>query len=201
MKKAIVVLALAAAATLMTGDAQAQPDSNWVRVSATVQGIFDFQINGADYPTSGAPYVHNFGTLSVDGTQVGGTAATSVSVQPDGSSATFRAEPAFGWTVVSAPRRTVDISFQAGVSGGTNTMSDDQLSVQMTVTQQASTGSGATTGYQTYAAATKKLLVNDVYVGNGTNSAAGNVNLQLRVDEDDADGANTFLFELIAESV
>lgn len=199
MKKVLAVAAIAGAAMFMAGSAEAQTDSNWVQVSATVQGIFDFQIDGADFPAA-SPAIHDFGSVTVTGVQTGGTAATSIVTAADGSTAHYRAEPAFGWTVVSAPRRTVDISYQTATIGGANTMTIDQLAIEMSVTQQADGGTGISTAWQTLSGG-KVLLVDDVRAGNGTNTAAGNINLELRVDEDDAAGANTFTFELIAEGL
>lgn len=200
MKKVLAVAAMAGAAMFMAGNAEAQAtDSNWVQVSATVQGIFDFQINGNDYPAA-TPATHDFGSVTVTGVQTGGTAATSIVTAADGSTSHYRAEPAFGWTVVSAPRRTVDISYQSVTLGGANTMTIDQLAIEMSVTQQATGGTGSSTAWNELSVA-KTLLVDDVLAGNGTNAAAGNINLELRVDEDDAEGANTFTFELIAEGI
>lgn len=200
MKKVMAVAAIAGAVIFMAGNAEAQAtDSNWVQVSATVQGVFDFQIDGADFPAA-APALHDFGAVTVTGVQTGGTAATSVVTAPDGSTSHYRAEPAFGWTVVSAPRRTVDISYQNATIGGANTMTIDQLAIEMSVTQQASGGAGTSTAWNQLSGA-KTLLVDDALAGNGTNTAAGNINLELRVDETDAAGANTFTFELIAEGI
>lgn len=197
MKKIMAVAAIAGAAMFMAGSAEAQPDSNWVQVSATVQGIFDFQINGADFPAA-TPATHDFGSVTVTGVQTGGTAATSVVTAADGSTSHYRAEPAFGWSVVSAPRRDVDISFQGATILGA--MDLDQLAIEMSVTQQGSGGGGMSLGWKPLSPATE-ILVDDVEAGNGTNTARGNINLELRVDETDIAGANTFTFELVADGI
>lgn len=200
MKKVLAVAAIAGAAMFMAGNAEAQPDSNYVAVTAIVQGVFDFKIDGADFPLA-LPAVHDFGAVTVTGVQTGGTPATSIVTAADGSTSHYRAEPAFGWTVVSAPRRTVDISYQDVTPGVANTMTIDQLSIEMSVTQQASGGAGTSTGWKQLALASKVPLVDDALAGSGTNIAAGNINLELRVDDTDAEGANTFTFELIADGI
>ncbi|MBW3565663.1 MAG: hypothetical protein KY459_13160 [Acidobacteria bacterium] len=200
MRKILAVAAISGAAIFMAGNAEAQAtDSNWVQVTATVQGVFDFKIDGNDYP-AGSPALHDFGSVTVTGVQTGGTAATSIVTAADGSTAHYRAEPAFGWTVVSAPRRTVDISYQNATIDAANTMTIDQLAIEMSVTQQADGGAGTSTAWNQLSGA-KTLLVDDALAGNGTNTAAGNINLELRVDENDAEGANTFTFELYAEGI
>lgn len=189
----IAALFFVAFSVIHASEAQAQPDGNWVRTSATVSGVFDFQINGGDRPQA-APAVYDFGAVSHTGMN-GGILLMN--------RAYYRADGAFSWSVRSAPRRTVDISFQnatklAGPALGP--MDLDQLAVRLTVTGQASGGTGTTTGLKSLTSG-KVLLVDDVRCGMGTSAGRGNIDLELYVDASDKEGLNTWEIQLVAEGV
>lgn len=190
MKKILAVTTIAAAALVAT-DATAQvSDSNWVNVNARVVGIFDFQIDGDDWndpATDAATY--NFGDVSVDGTTTGGaTAAVGA------TSTTFTQAAAFSWEVISAPRRDVTIDYQNAQLNAAATLTLADLEVQMT-------GSGTSAGYVDLNQGNGTNLYSETNVGNGANAATGNIDLRLTIDDTDAEGTNSFTFELVATGV
>lgn len=194
MRRTLQTFLLLLAIGLISPVAEAQSaDSNWARITATVAGVFDFKIDGADYPLATAPALHDFGAISHTGVNGG------VKV---GGKTYYTANGAFNWTVVSAPRRTVDIVLRnpskptEPVAGP---MALDQLAIEMTITNQAAGGAGTSLGMIPVAA--DELLVDDVFAGNGTSEANGAINLEIHVDGNDKAGDNVWLFELEATGI
>ena len=177
----------------LVSDASAQTaDSNWTSVNATVVDRFDFRIDAADHPDT-APASYDFGTVSHSGMNGGVKIAGSVYYTKNG---------AFSWTVVSAPRRSVDIVLRnptKQVEPAPGGMALDQLAIELTVANQASGGSGTSTGLTPVAAG--EVLVDDVLAGNATSRAAGQINLEIHVDGNDRDGLNIWLLELEATGI
>lgn len=190
MKRFFTAAAIATAA-LGAVDASAQAsDSNWVNVNARVVGIFDFQIDGDDWTdaaTDAATY--NFGDVSVDGTTTG-TATAAVGA----TSTTFTQTAAFGWEVSSAPRRDVTIAYQNAQLNPAATLTLDDLEIQMT-------GTGTSAGYVDLNQGDNTQVYSETNVGNGNNSATGNIDLRLTIDDTNAEGSNSFTFELVATGV
>lgn len=188
--------ALATVATiglLASPEAAAQTDSNWVSATATVSSVFDFRIDGADWSRLN-PAVYNFGSVSHTG--MNGGVIT-------GGRAYYTANGAFTWSIESAPRRTVDVSFQNAtklVEPAAGAMDLDQLAIRLTITGQASGGAGTSTGL-TGLSTGKVLLVDDVLCGVGSSTGSGNIDLELFVDGNDRQGLNTWEIELVAEGI
>ncbi|MBW3565664.1 MAG: hypothetical protein KY459_13165 [Acidobacteria bacterium] len=192
----IVGRALATVATiavLASPEAAAQTDSNWVSATATVSSVFDFRIDGADWSRLD-PAVYDFGSVSHTGMNGGVIIA---------GRAYYTANGAFTWSVESAPRRTVDVSFQNAtklVEPAAGAMDLDQLAIRLTITAQASGGVGTSTGL-TALSTGKEVLVDDVLCGVGSSTGSGNIDLELYVDGNDRQGVNTWEIELVAEGI
>lgn len=190
MRKLLAMAAIAGAAALVTTEASAQAvDSNWVNVNARVVGIFDFQIDNDDWldaATDAATY--NFGDVSVDGTTTG-TAVAAVGA----TSTTFTADNAFTWSVISAPRRDVTITYQNAAvanTGGSLTLADLEIDMGDDNTWVNLNGGNGTVAHPTV-----------LNVGNGSNALTGNIDLRLTIDDQDTPGTSSYTFELVATGV
>lgn len=184
---------IAAIGLLTSSEAAAQTDSNWVSATATVSSVFDFRIDGADWSRLD-PAVHDFGSVSHSGMNGGVIIA---------GRAYYTANGAFTWSVESAPRRTVDVSFQNAtklVEPAAGPMDLDQLAIRLTITGQAAGGGGTSTGL-TALTTGKELLASDVLCGVGSSTGRGNIDLELHVDGNDRAGLNTWEVELVAEGI
>ena len=184
MKKFLAVAIIIAAITLVSPNASAQAanDSNWVSVNAKVVGIFDFQIDSDDWndpATDAATY--NFGDVSLDGTTTGG--ATPSSTDGFDTNATFTADNAFGWSVISAPKRDVAFSFQNVNTSGS--LGASALAFSMDDANFFDLSSPGTVHSVTN-------------VGNGSQGATGNIDLELTITDSDAPGTSSFTFEIVA---
>jgi len=173
-------------------------DSPTLSVSANVQGVFIFQINGS---TSGQSF--SFGQVNAQG-DVSPTIATSSGVtataeSPSGGSATYEKLSAFTWQVVSSPRRTVNIYISSASRAGT--MNVGQLLLHMTKTGGLP-GAGTSAGYVAVPAAPPSTdLVGGFPAGTGANTASGIIDAHLQVLDTDTPGTNTWTITLTANGV
>ena len=168
----------------------AQTASDSLTVTATNQGIFSFNIAAASYA---------FGTVNANGTQnVGGTELITGS--SDATGATYDAPGATTWSAQSAPSRTVRI-FNASSVSVIGWGSEDRLSMGI-----PAVGGGTSCGLKAFgtdgdgglASCTLGNLIHSMTVGNGTNDVDGDLDFQLRVENTDGTGSNTWTVVLTA---
>jgi hypothetical protein len=169
----------------------AQTASDSITVTAANNGIFTFEIADGAYA---------FGTVDASGTQnVGGTdVLTGVA---NASGAVYTASAATTWIASSAPARTVRI-FNASTAAVIGWGTADRLAMNI----PSSTGGGTpcgfvlfgTTGDGLSACGTTGNLIHSVAVGNGANSASGDLDFRLTVDNADVAGSNTWTVVLTA---
>jgi len=185
---AVLPLLVAVGAT----SAWAQPAGDSITVTAQNRGIFLFDITGSSF---------DFGEIDA----AGNASSTGVSGARNGADdgAVYTAAAATTWTCSSAPSRTVRI-YNASSASTINWGTADRLSLQIPTTGLP--GGSTSCGYLAFGTAgdggagacSSGNLVHSVTTGNGSNSASGNLDLQLEVLDTDALGTNEWTVVLTA---
>ncbi|MCG6962624.1 MAG: hypothetical protein LJE95_05075, partial [Acidobacteria bacterium] len=166
--------------------AMAQSASDQLTVNAVNQGIFQFDI---------AATTIDLGTVNANGDLLGGNPGTLTGVRngtDDG--ATYTLDDATTWTCSSAPRRNVDIAENGSSVSGVLPL--DALAVR-----SQTPSNGGTSGGWIDLGSGGTLVSGMTNVGNGANSATGDLDLQLTVMDTDPVGSTTWTVVLTASSV
>jgi hypothetical protein len=169
----------------------AQSASDTITVTATNNGIFTFAIADASYA---------FGTVDANGTAniAGSDALTGV---PNASGAIYTASAASSWSASSAPARTVRI-FNASTASTIVWGTANRLAMGIPTSDQGGTPCGfvlfGTTGDGVNTCGVTGNLIHSVPVGNGANSATGDLDFRLTVDNSDIAGSNSWTVVLTA---
>jgi hypothetical protein len=193
-KRLLLTLAALVALSAGTGSALAQSANGSVSVTAANVGVFEFTITDASF---------DFGNVDANGT----LSSTGVSGARNGANdgAVYTASAATTWTCSSAPSRTVRV-YNASSASTINWGNADRLSLQIPATglPVGSTSCGSltfsTAGDGGAGACASGNLVHSVDAGNGSNSASGNLDLQLEVLDSDGTGSNTWTVVLTASA-
>lgn len=177
-----------------TGSALAQSANGSVSVTAANVGIFEFTITDAAFDFGNVDASGNLSSTGVSGVRNG---------TDDG--AIYSADAATTWTCSSAPSRTVRV-YNASAASTINWGTADRLSLRVPTTglPVGSTSCGlltfSTAGDGGAGACASGNLVHSVDAGNGSNSASGNLDLQLEVLDSDGTGSNTWTVVLTASA-
>lgn len=166
--------------------AMAQSASDQLTVTANNQGIFLFDIAAASV---------DLGTVNANGDLLGGNPSGLSGVRNGSDTgAVYTLDDATTWTCSSAPKRNVDIAENGSSVAGVLPLG------ALEVRSQAPSNGGTSGGWITLG--TSGTLVSGMTnVGNGANSATGDLDLQLTVLDTDATGSTTWTVILTASSV
>jgi len=168
------------------GSATAQVSaSDQLTVTANNQGIFHFEIAAASV---------DLGTVNANGDLLGGNFPGMTGARNGaGTGAVYTADNATTWICSSAPKRNVEIAENGSSVVGVLPL--DALEVRSNAPSVGTSGGWITLG-------TGGTLVSGMTnVGNGANSATGDLDLQLTVLDTDAVGSTTWTVVLTASSV
>jgi len=177
-------IVIAALLVVSAGSAWAQSASDSFSVSARNIGIFQFDIVGTTF---------DFGDVDADGN----TSTTGVTGARNGgdTGAIYTQAAATTFTCSSAPSRTVRV-FNGSTTSTINWGAADRLSLQ--VPTSGLPGTPTSCGYVAFGTngdggagnCASGNLAHSITVGNGSNAATGNIDLQLEVLDSDATSAS-----------
>ncbi len=165
--------------------AMAQRTSNpSVMVLANNQGIFECTIN--------VP-IFDFGNVNADGADFGTPNVTALGRNAGNNGGEYENNAgSVTWTCRAAPPSTVDIALNSTAADHTfGGMDDDDLEARI-----QDTAGGTSTGYQLFTSGLN--LITGMSVGNGANTASGDLDLRLTVLDTDPRGANIWVVRLRA---